>query len=84
MGLLDVLTFPVMGPVRGVSWIAEKILEQAEAEFYDPVRVRQKLEALELDLDMGRITEAQYMDAEEELLARLRLIREYQADASQS
>jgi hypothetical protein len=34
---------------------------------------------LELHLDLGEITEDEYMAAEEELLARLRVIREYKA-----
>ena len=74
--LFDVLTLPVMGPIRGVAWIAEKILEQAENELYNPAKVRQKLEELELEFDLGKITEEEYLEAENELLNQLKVIRE--------
>ena len=80
MGLLiKLLAFPVMGPVKGLVWIAEKIAEQAENELYDPDKVRGKLIELELRLDLGEITEGEYLQAEEILLDRLRIIRERQA-----
>ncbi|MBL7201510.1 MAG: gas vesicle protein GvpG [Anaerolineae bacterium] len=77
--LLKLLAFPVMGPVKGLVWIAEKIAEQAENELYDPDKVRGKLIEFELRLDLGEITEEEYLQAEEILLDRLRIIRERQA-----
>ena len=80
MGLLiNLLAFPLLGPVKGVTWIAKKISEQAENEIYDPDKVHGKLIELELRLDLGEITEEEYLQAEEILLDRLRIIREYQA-----
>jgi len=77
--LIKLLAFPVMGPVKGLVWIAEKIAEQAENELYDPDKVRGKLIELELRLDLGEITEEEYLQGEEILLDRLRIIRERQA-----
>ncbi|OGO05771.1 MAG: hypothetical protein A2Y73_07355 [Chloroflexi bacterium RBG_13_56_8] len=77
--LIDLLTFPVLGPIKGVVWIAEKVSEQAEKETYNEDTVRGQLVALELRLDLGEISEEEYMEAEEALLARLRIIRERQA-----
>jgi hypothetical protein len=77
--LIKLLAFPVMGPVKGLVWIAEKVLEQAESETYDPDKVRGNLIELELRLDLGEITEEEYLQAEEILLDRLRIIRERQA-----
>ncbi|WP_129629559.1 gas vesicle protein GvpG [Candidatus Oscillochloris fontis] len=78
MGLLSILTFPITAPLEGVLWVAEQITEQAEDELYNPQRIRQKLADFELRLDMGEITEEQYLAVEEELLARLRVARERQ------
>jgi hypothetical protein len=81
MGLLvNLLTLPVMGPIKGLIWIAEKAAEQAEREAYNEDNVRGQLMELELRLDLGEITEEEYAVAEEELLARLRVAREHQAE----
>jgi hypothetical protein len=73
--LVDLLTSPVLGPVRVVKWIAEKVAEQAERELYDEDVVRGQLQELELRYDLGEIGEEEYLAAEERLLARLRTIR---------
>jgi hypothetical protein len=77
--LIDLLTFPVMGPIKGVTWIAEKVNEQVEKELYDEDAVRGQLMELELRYDLGEISEEEYPEAEEALLERLRVIRERQA-----
>ncbi|MBU0510587.1 MAG: gas vesicle protein GvpG [Chloroflexi bacterium] len=74
--LTKLLTLPVMGPIKGLVWIAEKVTEQAEREFYDKEAVHGKLMELELYYDLGEISEEEYMEAEEVLLERLRIIRE--------
>ena len=80
MGFLtDLLTFPVLGPIKGVIWIAEKVAEQVEKELYDEDAVRGQLMELELRYDLGEISEEEYLEAEEALLERLRIIRERQA-----
>ena len=80
MGIFfDLLSFPVTGPLKGLIWIAEKVKDQAEGEIYNEDNIRGQLMELELHLDLGEITEDEYMAAEEELLARLRVIREYKA-----
>jgi hypothetical protein len=81
--LIDLLTFPVMGPIKGVVWIAEKVAEEADKKLYDEDTVRGQLMELELRLDLGEITEEEYLEAEEVLLGRLRVIRERQAASSQ-
>jgi hypothetical protein len=77
--LTNLLTLPVMGPIKGVIWIAEKVAEQADKELYDAEAVRGKLMELELRYDLGEISEEEYLAAEETLLERLRVIRERQA-----
>jgi uncharacterized membrane protein len=77
MGFLGkVLTSPVLGPIQGVIWIAENLVEQAERELYDGEAVRGRLMELELRYDLGEISEEEYLAAEETLLERLRIIRQ--------
>ncbi len=73
--LFDILAFPLMGPVKGISWIAEKIYEQADKELYSEDDIQSKLLELELRFDIGEIDEKEYIDLEEILLKRLRIAR---------
>jgi len=79
--LLKVATFPVSLPLEGVLWVAERIKDQAEAEYYDEGAVRGRLLELELKLDLGEITEEEYQAAEDELIGLLNEIRERRAAA---
>ena len=79
---IDLLTFPVLGPIRGVTWIAEKVAEQADRELFSEEAVRGQLMELELRYDLGEVSEEEYLAAEELLLERLRVIRERQAAES--
>ena len=75
------LAFPVMAPLKGLIWIAETLRDRAEQEEYGEGAVRGQLMELELRLDLGEIDEEEYLATEETLLARLKAIRERQADA---
>ena len=80
MGILfDIVAFPLMGPIKGVSWIAGKIAEQVDKEFFSEDSIRAKLLELELRFDLGEITEKDYLDVEDTLLKMLRVARERQA-----
>ncbi len=76
--LLKLLVLPVAGPIQGLTWIAEKVAEQAEHELYDEGALRGKLMELEIQFDMGEVNQEEFEAAEEELLARLKVIRERQ------
>ena len=81
MGLIrSLLTAPVTGPLKGVVWLAEKLQERAEGEIYNEGAVRGRLMELELMLDAGQITEDEYQEAEDALVALLAEIRERQAE----
>ncbi len=81
MGLLTTaLTAPVTLPMRSVNWIARKIAEAAEAEYYNPAKVQAALRALEDQLDLGFIDEATYEREEKMLLDRLKEIRKRQRE----
>jgi len=77
--LLDLLTMPVLGPIRGVIWIAEKVNEQVERKLYDEEAVHGQLMELELRYDLGEISEEEYLEAEEALLERLKAIEKHKA-----
>ncbi len=80
MGFLtDLLTLPILGPVRGIAWIARHVADQAERELYDADIVRGQLQDLELRHDLGEVDEQDYLAGEEALLARLKTIRELEA-----
>lgn len=71
MGLLTgLLTLP-LAPVRGVSWLSERILEQAEHELYDPAVIRRKVAEAEAAVRAGRLPEEEAAELENELLGRL-------------
>jgi hypothetical protein len=71
MGLLTgLLTLP-LAPVRGVAWLAERILEQAEQQMYDPVSVRRQVAELEAAVARGELPEEVAAELENELLSRM-------------
>ena len=79
MGLLDLLMFPLMGPIKGVVWIAETIQDEAEKQYYGEDAIRAQLMELELKMDMGEISEEAFTEAETDLLQRLKISRDRQA-----
>lgn len=74
--LLKLLLSPVMGPIDGVVWIAEKIEERANTEFDDQENLNKQLLTLQLSFDMGEISEEEYDAKEEEILLKLQELEE--------
>ncbi|MFH9736276.1 gas vesicle protein GvpG [Streptomyces roseolus] len=64
------LTAPLL-PVRLVTWAAQRALEQAEDEYYDPAPVYAALARLERELQEGEIDQATFDREEDVLLDRL-------------
>ena len=81
--LTKLLLSPILAPIQGLAWIAQKLVEQAESELYNEDAVRNKLAELELRLGMGEISEEEYTEAEEFLMGQIRMIRERQAEKSE-
>ncbi|GGN80909.1 gas vesicle protein [Streptomyces albiflavescens] len=75
MGLFTQLTTFPLAPVRGVVWVVERVLEEAENEYYDPAPVHRELAELERRLLAGDIDEETFDQREDELLDRLEEIR---------
>jgi hypothetical protein len=67
---VQLLTLP-LAPVRAAVWVAERIQEAAEEQYYDPTPVERALAELESALVSGEIDEATFDACEDTLLDRL-------------
>jgi cytochrome c-type biogenesis protein CcmI len=80
VGLITgLLTLP-LAPVRGTVWLAERIQEQAEAEFYDENVIRARLMEIDAAREAGEIGEEEATRAEDELIERLIAARASRGD----
>jgi Gas vesicle protein G len=71
MGLITgLLTLP-LAPVRGTMWIAERVLEQAEREYYDEGTIMAQLMEIEAAVVAGTIEQVEAQRVEDELVERL-------------
>ena len=76
MGLLSTLLFfPVTGPVAGIRWSLGKVQTVVEEELTDDAPVKQELMELQMKLELGDITDAEYVEHEAALMVRLREVR---------
>ncbi len=81
--LFKLLFAPVAGPIGGVTWIAEKILEQADVATDDLENLQKQLLELQLSFDMGDIEEEAFEEQEEELLLAIQSIEDDRTEAEQ-
>ncbi|MEH2454379.1 gas vesicle protein GvpG [Nostoc sp.] len=72
--LLELLTFPVSGPLGGIIWIAEQLLELKNAELDDTENLQKQLLVLQLAFDLGEISEEEFEVQEEELLLKIQAL----------
>lgn len=73
--ILDILTAPFTGPLKGVTWLAEQILDQAQLQMPSEQTILRGLTELELKLDLGEIDEEEFELQEEILLQQLNILR---------
>lgn len=71
MGLFKALALLPLAPVGGVVWVARQIQTEVDRQLLDPESVIAELERMQAALDDGHLTEAEYQEAENELLDRL-------------
>ena len=71
MGLITGLLGLPFAPVKGVVWVAEQVLQQAEDEYYDPARIRAALDEVDRLRTSGELTEEEAVMREDELVERL-------------
>jgi hypothetical protein len=78
MGLLtNILLAPFLGPVWGTRWTLEKVDRVVREELTDDTPIKEDLMALQLQLEMGEIDDAEYVKRETDIMQRLREVREW-------
>ncbi|MBT2405255.1 MULTISPECIES: gas vesicle protein GvpG [unclassified Streptomyces] len=77
MGLLTGLLTAPMAPVRAVVWVAQRVVDKAHDEYYDPAPIWAALADLERRLERGEIDQATFDRTEDELLDRLDEIMQF-------
>lgn len=68
MGLLSGVLLLPLAPVRGVEWVAGRLLEAAENELHDPAVLRTRLRVLNEALESGELGLEEFEHEEERLL----------------
>jgi hypothetical protein len=71
MGLFTGLLMLPLAPVRGVAWVVEQVVEEADRQLYDEDAIRRELLALEIEEEDGKLARAEREELEEALVARL-------------
>lgn len=79
---LDLLMAPVTAPFSGVTWIAEKILDQVGDQTDELETLQKQLLTLQLSFDMGDIPEAEFETQEEELLLQIQALQDERAQVA--
>ena len=74
--VLRLLLAPITGPFTGVTWIAEKILEQVDDQTDTLEALQKRLLTLQLAFDMGDIPEAEFEVQEEALLLEIQALQD--------
>lgn len=75
MSEVGLLTGVLLGPVKLVTWTADRILQAAEAELYDERAITAALARLNEEYDRGVIDDATFAAAEDDLMERLEAAR---------
>ena len=73
--ILNTLMAPLVGPMKGLLWVAEQIKDQTDAEIYDDSKILVELSELELRLDLEQIELKDFEAQEDVLLQRLQAVR---------
>lgn len=73
----------LLAPFKGVFHIFKEIHKRAEEEFYDVEHIISQMRSLQTSLQLGDITEEEYDLAEEDLVNRLQIARERDAEQSE-
>ncbi|MDP9206068.1 MAG: gas vesicle protein GvpG [Gemmatimonadota bacterium] len=78
MGLLtNILLAPFLAPIYGTKWTLDKVDRVVREQLTDDTPIKEDLMALQLQLEMGEIDDAEYVKREAEIMQRLREVREW-------
>jgi hypothetical protein len=78
MFLLDDL---LLAPVNGFKFILRQVQQLADRELNDESVIKEQLLELQMQLELEEISDEDYAEAERELFARLRAVKQRQLDA---
>jgi len=68
--------------LSGIKFVLTRLAEAVEAELYDESALREELLAAQMKLELGEITEEEFAQVEEQVLAGMREVRARQKAAS--
>lgn len=78
MGLLtNILLAPFLGPIWGTKFTLDKVDQVVREQLTDDTPIKEDLMALQLQLEMGEIDDAEYVRREAEIMQRFREVREW-------
>jgi hypothetical protein len=67
--------------IGGLKFVLRKLVDAVDAEMNDDGVLREELLAAQMRLELGEISEAEFVETEKTLLARIREIQERQREA---
>ena len=67
----------LLAPCKLVYWVGKKLYERGEEELTDESAIRQKLLEVQMRFELDEITEDEYRQQEDDLMAQLEAVREY-------
>jgi hypothetical protein len=68
--------------ISGVKFVLTRLVEAVQAEMYDETALREELLAAQMKLELDEITEEEFAQIEEQVLAGMREVRARQKAAS--
>lgn len=71
----DILLFPIKGPIAGFRWVMSTIQKMADEELMNDQPWKERLIELQMMLEVGDLTEEQYVREEAIVFQALRDIR---------
>jgi hypothetical protein len=76
----DILLLPLKGPVAGIRWVMKQIQTMADNELLNDQVWKERLIELQMKLELGEISEEDYVTEEAIIFQRLREIRHARED----
>ena len=67
----------LLAPCKFVSWIGQRLYDEAELQLTDESVIQRRLLELQSQFEQGEISEEEYIDQEDALMRRLDEIRKY-------
>lgn len=71
----DILLFPLKGPISGIKWVMRTIQKMADEELLNDQPWKERLIELQMRLEVGEISEEDYVVEEAAVFQALRDIR---------